>query len=198
MRRIQGQEEGFRNLADQILSWIVWAVRPLTVLELQHALSIEPGDEEMDEDNFLDANDLTSVCAGLVVIDQDSQIVRLVHYTTQEYFERRRDDLFGSIENKLAAICITYLCLDVFDVPCSHFESLHNRVNEYPFLEYAALYWGYHVRATSEQAQRRYMMNFLTEHNKLVSAIQVEHYLQGDLVWVMLSLQLNIARIIGN
>ena len=194
MRRIQGQEKGFRDLADQIFSWIVWAVQPLTVPELQHALSIEPGDEELDEDNFLDANDLTSVCAGLVVVDQDSQVVRLVHYTTQEYFERRRDELFGDIQNKIAAICITYLCLDVFDDPCSHFESLENRITEYPFLAYAAPYWGYHVRATSELLQRNYMMRFLTEHNKLVSAIQVEHYLQGNIVWVISSPQRNIPK----
>ena len=187
MKRIHGQEEGFRDLAEQVLSWIVWAVRPLTVPELQHALSIEPGDEDLDEDNFLDANDLTSVCAGLVIIDQERQLIRLVHYTTQEYFERRRDELFGDIQNKIAAICITYLCLNVFESPCSDFGSLQNRVTEYPFLEYAAPYWGHHVRATSELTQREYMMRLLMKHNKLVSAIQVEHLIEGHLVWVILS-----------
>lgn len=186
MRRIQGQEEGFRNLAEQILSWIIWAVRPLTVPELQHALSIEPGDDELDDDNFLDANDLTSVCAGLVIIDQERQLIRLVHYTTQEYFERRRDELFGDIQNKIAATCITYLCLDVFEDPCSDFEVLQNRVAEYPLLAYAAPHWGHYVRATSELIQRDYIMRLLTEHSRLASAIQIEHFLEGNLVWVML------------
>lgn len=186
MRRIQGQTEGFHNLAEHILSWIIWAVRPLTVPELQHALSIEPGDDELDEDNFLDANDLTSVCAGLVIIEQERQLIRLVHYTTQEYFERRRDELFGDIQNKIAATCITYLCLDVFEDPCSDIELLQNRVTEYPLLAYAAPYWGHHVRATSELIQRDYIMNLLTQHRRLASAIQIEHFLEGDLVWVIL------------
>lgn len=188
MRRIQSQEEGFRNLAEQILSWIVWAVRPLTVPELQHALSIEPGDDELDEDNFLDANDLTSVCAGLVIIDQERQLIRLVHYTTQEYFERRRDELFGGIQNKIAATCITYLCLEIFNDPCPDLEVLLNRVTEYPLLAYAAPYWGHHVRATSELIQRDYIMRLLTEHSRLISAIQIKHYLEGNPVWVILCL----------
>ena len=31
---------------------------------------------------------LVSVCAGLVTIDRESNIIRLVHYTTEEFFER--------------------------------------------------------------------------------------------------------------
>ena len=182
MRRIYGQEQGFRDLAEQILSWIVYAVRPLTVPELQHALSIEPGDEELDEDNFLDVNDLTSVCAGLIIIDREGQVIRLVHYTTQEYFERCRDELFGGVQNRMAAICITYLCFGVFESSCSSLEALETRVTEYPFLMYAVPYWGFHVRATSELIQQEYIMELLLKHDKLVSAIQIEHFIQGDLV----------------
>ena len=179
MRRIYGQEKGFRDLAEQILSWITWAVRPLTVPELQHALSIEPGDEELDEDNCLDTNDLTSVCAGLVIVDQERQRLRLVHYTTQEYFERRRDELFGDIQNKIASICITYLCLDALEGPYSDLDVLQGCVTEYPFLAYAAPYWGHHVRATSELIHRDYIMRLLSKHSKLISAIQVKHFLRG-------------------
>ena len=184
MRRIQGQEYWFRDLAEQILSWIVWALLPLTVPELQLALSIEPGDEQLDEDNFLDANDLTSVCAGLVIIDQERQLIRLVHYTTQEYFERRRDGLFGDIQTKITAVCTTYLCLDVFEVPCSDFKTIQDRVTDYPFLTYATLFWGYHVQATSKFIQRDYIMRLLERNCTLISVIQVEHCVEGRLVWV--------------
>ena len=182
MKRIHGQEQSFRDLAEQILSWIVWAVRPLTIMELQHALSIEPGDEEIDEDNFLDTNGLTSVCAGLVIVDQERQLLRLVHYTTQEYFERSRDELFGDIQNKIASVCITYLCLDALEGPYFDLDALQDCVREYPFLAYAAPHWGHHVRATSELIQRDYIMRLLSKYNKLVSAIQVEHFLEGNLV----------------
>jgi hypothetical protein len=34
---------------------------------------------------------MVSVCAGLVTIDEESNIIRLVHHTTQEYFERSQN-----------------------------------------------------------------------------------------------------------
>ena len=40
MKRIEGQEEGSRELAKQVLSWITCAKRPLSTSELQHALAV--------------------------------------------------------------------------------------------------------------------------------------------------------------
>src|SRR5271154_2700548 len=90
IERIKGQLPGNRERAKSVLSWIIYALRPLTTGELCHALAVEPGDEELDEDNIPDIEDVVSVCAGLVTVDEESNIVRLVHYTTQEYFERVR------------------------------------------------------------------------------------------------------------
>jgi hypothetical protein len=85
MKRIEGQLEEEEQLAKQVLSWISCAQRPPTVKELQHALSVEVGEPTLDEENLLLA-DMVSVCAGLVTIDEASNIIRLVHYTAQEYF----------------------------------------------------------------------------------------------------------------
>ena len=81
---------GFRLLGRNILSWIICAKRPLTTYELQYALAVKAGDSKLDKDNLREIEDMVSVCAGLVTIDKDSNIVRLVHYTTQEYFERTK------------------------------------------------------------------------------------------------------------
>jgi hypothetical protein len=40
MERIEGQLPDQEELAKQVLSWITYAIRPLTVLELQHALAV--------------------------------------------------------------------------------------------------------------------------------------------------------------
>jgi len=61
---------------------------PITTLELRHALAVEVGEPKLDEDNLTSTDLVVSVCAGLVTIDEKSDIIRLVHYTTQEYFER--------------------------------------------------------------------------------------------------------------
>lgn len=70
------------------------AKSPLTTPELQHALAVEAGDVELGEDNIQEIEEVVSVCAGLVTVDEQSDIIRLVHYTTQEYFERTQTRWF--------------------------------------------------------------------------------------------------------
>ncbi|KAJ6594778.1 hypothetical protein B0H19DRAFT_975013, partial [Mycena capillaripes] len=85
MRRIKEQNEESKNTAYSTLTWVANAKRPLTVLELRTALAIEPDTKALDEDNVLDIDIILSVCAGLIVVDEQVSVVRLVHYTTQEY-----------------------------------------------------------------------------------------------------------------
>jgi hypothetical protein len=63
------------------------AKRLLTTRELCDALAIESGDTALNNDNIFDVEDILAVCAGLITVDQESSVIRLVHYTTQEYFE---------------------------------------------------------------------------------------------------------------
>jgi hypothetical protein len=71
MGRIEGQLQDQEELAKQVLSWITCAKRPLTILELQHALAIEIGDSKLDEENLPQIEDMVSVCAGLVLRTRD-------------------------------------------------------------------------------------------------------------------------------
>jgi hypothetical protein len=114
MDRIEGQLEDQEELAKQVLSWITCGKRPLTTLELQYALAIEVGDSELDKDNLPQVEDILSVCAGLVTVDEESSIIRLVHYTTQEYFDRTRTKWFPNAEANITTICVTYLSFDEF------------------------------------------------------------------------------------
>jgi hypothetical protein len=88
MDRIEGQFKDQEQLAKQVLSLITCVKRPLTGLELQHALAVEVGTPNLDEENLPDIGDIVSTCAGLVTVDEESNIIRIVHYTTQEYFKR--------------------------------------------------------------------------------------------------------------
>lgn len=92
--RIEGQVVNQTELAKQVLSWITCAKRPMTTSELQHALAVEANRQELDEDNLVQIEDIVSVCAGLVTVDKKIGIIRLVHYTTQEYFERTQKHWF--------------------------------------------------------------------------------------------------------
>src|SRR6266516_7172776 len=68
MKRIYSQDAEDVELAKQVLSWISYAKRPLTVSELQHALTIVPGARDLDDDALTDKELLLSVCAGIVTI----------------------------------------------------------------------------------------------------------------------------------
>ncbi|KAK4695531.1 hypothetical protein P7C71_g2236, partial [Lecanoromycetidae sp. Uapishka_2] len=91
MRRINQQDEDDAQLANR------------------HALATEPNAVALDEEALPDEDLLTSLCAGLVVIETESQVIRFVHYTTQEYFERIRTDRFPTAAVDIALTCLTYL-----------------------------------------------------------------------------------------
>ncbi|KAF2497866.1 ankyrin repeat protein, partial [Lophium mytilinum] len=139
--RIERQQSGDRESARAVLSWIIYAERQLTARELCHALAVEPGDKELDPDNIPDIEDLVSVCAGLVTFDYDSDNVRLVHYTTQEYFERIRQRWIPKAQEDITSICLTYLCFDTFKSgDCAGYIDFRTRLRINPLLHYAARY----------------------------------------------------------
>ena len=53
LERIEVQEEKQKILAKRVLSWITNACRPLTLRELQHALSIGPNMTRMDHQDLI-------------------------------------------------------------------------------------------------------------------------------------------------
>ena len=149
LQRIEHQKLQHRDLARKVLSWVIYAKRNLTPLELQHAVAIEIGMPEFDQENIADIGLSVSVCGGLVIIDQESHVIRLVHYTAQEYLERTWDDRFPESEFAVAKACISYLSLKAFNSgACPSQVMFHQRLNSYPLYQYAAHHWGHHVKGT--------------------------------------------------
>ncbi|OQE42234.1 hypothetical protein PENCOP_c004G00355 [Penicillium coprophilum] len=147
MKRIQGQIADQTEMAMQVLAWITCAKRPLTTVELQTALAVEINESDFDEDNLPDLIDMVSVCAGLVTIDEQSDVVRLVHYTTQEFFQRNQSSWFPKANYDISSICVAYLSCDTFKTGhCQTVEDFELRQDRYPFGPYAAAFWGSHIR----------------------------------------------------
>lgn len=78
-------------------------------MELRHALAVTLGEGSFDESSMPDEEDLPSVCAGLIYVEEGSQIVRLAHYTAQDYLETIRDTKFTNARRLVAGSCLTYL-----------------------------------------------------------------------------------------
>ena len=114
MERINGQQAGFRLLAKDVLSWITCAKRLLTTTELQYALGVEISELGLDEDNLPETEDIVLVYTRLVTIDEQSRIIRLVYYTTQEYFERTQSKQFSNAQINITIIYVTYLSFNEF------------------------------------------------------------------------------------
>ena len=173
MERIQGQIADSQELAKQVLSWITCAKRPLTTIELQHALAVEIGEKELDEDNLPEIEDMVSVCAGLVTFDEESNIIRLVHYTTQEYFERTWASWFPDAQGDIARTCLTYLSFRTFGTGlCILNDEFNTRLMVNPLYGYAARNWGHHARAASTEVEDL-ILHFLGREAEMSASIQV-------------------------
>lgn len=145
IQRIKGQLSGDYERAKKVLSWITYAKRPLTTDELRSALAVEPGEAELDPENIPDIEDLLLVCAGLVV-DQESNVIRLVYYTTQEYFARIKDTQDPGTQLHITLTCLTYLLFSICKIgSCASDKEFEARLWESRFLDYAAKHWGEHA-----------------------------------------------------
>ncbi|EXK79028.1 hypothetical protein FOQG_16321 [Fusarium oxysporum f. sp. raphani 54005] len=150
MERIKNQVPNETALAMQVLSWITCAERPLSTAELQHALGVEIGEKQLDEDNITPIDQMVSVCAGLVTVDGHSDIIRLMHYTTHAYLNKSQEKWFPAADVDIAEICIAYISFKEFDSGiCSTDEEFEARLSSSELYVYAARNWGHHVRKVS-------------------------------------------------
>ncbi|KAK2792389.1 hypothetical protein FQN52_003324 [Onygenales sp. PD_12] len=172
MGRIKEQKEGFRHIAERVLSWIVCARRPITTLELQEALAVEIDDLTLDDDNFEDIDEVISTCAGLVAVEKGTNVIRYAHYTIEQYFKRTQQRWFPNAHAEIAATCITYLSFDQFSTGyCRDDEQFEARLNSNALYDYAARFWGHHAREVPELAEKL-AQNFLKSGDKVTSACQ--------------------------
>ncbi|KAL6909249.1 putative ankyrin repeat protein [Trichoderma evansii] len=157
LTRIQNQDDDDVRMAKQILTWLYYAARPLTLQELRHSLAVA----------------IASVCAGIVTYHAESNTVSFIHYTTKEYFRRRMD------RQEIAETCLMYLSFELFSfeqflaVKAEHrfgftfheftkYECPDLNIDIYcPLFRYAARYWGDHVNSMLGKVTKDLLMSFL-------------------------------------
>ncbi|KAI5782081.1 hypothetical protein DFH27DRAFT_579715 [Peziza echinospora] len=188
LERISSQGPRRLGLAKTILMWITYAVRPLSMKELQHALAVKEGDGSLDEGAVIWEDELLSICGGLVVIDHEAGTVRLIHTTTQEYLVRRGPELFMSPHERITLACFHYLSFNVFGSGFRPYPEVESQLRALPFAAYAAHNWGDHARSAlsdlgSDPARvkvfNEMIMMFLMQRDRVVSSLQVERLSWG-------------------
>ncbi|KAF2467026.1 uncharacterized protein BDR25DRAFT_235946, partial [Lindgomyces ingoldianus] len=179
MARFTDRESHRRELTLQALSWIVYAKRSLTTTELQHALAIERNSSALDPEN-ISREDIVSLCAGLVTLDEKSSTVKIMHKTAKEYFERNPNRLSPNVESTIAQSCITYLSYEAFKTGfCPTEEEFAIRLLANPFYTYAASFWGQHAILAS--LANKDTLEFLKDAKKVEASAQALHVYKDSL-----------------
>jgi len=163
--RIRGQSKGKSALGMTALMWISCSERPMHIWELCDALAVEIGSRDMDYDNIPSEKTLLASCLGLVTVDESS-IVRLVHFTLQEYFNQHSEH-FESPHSAMAEVCLTYLNFDSVDkisytLDCAPAETR--------FLQYASSYWGLYAKNRLTEGVKLLALQLLGKFGGHISA----------------------------
>jgi FOG: Ankyrin repeat len=171
MERINGQPADYKELANHVLSWIICAKRPLKTIEVQYAWAVKDSEDGIDEAAIPEAENMVSVCCGLVVIDKESEIIRLVHYTLQEYFQHTLTRWFTDPHHDIANTCVSYLLFkDFSDGPVRTIKEARERL-EKPLFSYSVDYWGHHASVCSACIPR--LLNLLTNPGWVSMVVQL-------------------------
>ncbi|KAH0608757.1 uncharacterized protein H6S33_001891 [Morchella sextelata] len=146
MKRINNKKgsKRTRDMANKVLAWMLYALRPLSTAELIEAIS---------EPYSLSKNDLTEstildICCNLVVFDEGFEVLRFAHFSVQEF-------LLSEIGSKkshtmMADVCLTSLMHET--EPGTPGPALQG---------YSTSNWAAHVR--SSDSERDVLKDFWTK-----------------------------------
>jgi len=173
------------DLGRRVLSWVACTKRPLSLSELQDALAMDlDKPDSFSQSAKYDRATIIRATAGLVTIDNPSELVRLNHQSAQQYFDENRDRWFQNVDAEITRTALHYLSLAQLSVPCQgewEDKEFEERKRNYPFLVYAYQYWGDHAReAGSDSATRAAVTRFLSDSDAVASSTQAGWYLKSD------------------
>ncbi|KAG2011164.1 ankyrin repeat domain-containing protein 50, variant 2 [Coprinopsis cinerea AmutBmut pab1-1] len=145
MKRINEQEQPTADLANHVLLWLVFGQGALTFPDLQHALRLTLP----DHDGEVHKHDLLSVCCGLVTVEENTNLVRLVHYTAHEslppvlkrYLQEPHGLLFKATTRRLIECGVV-----ANQKGFSRWYYVQEGLAREPLLKYSYDHWAYHAR----------------------------------------------------
>lgn len=155
-----------RHQSRRLMHWICFAIRPLTLDELRHALvvdaigshrslqQLQDAEEYIEDNDTMERRviDLSCGLAGVQVIKR-KRTVHFIHQSVKDFFVqdgiRILDDSVttadlatGEVHHGLFRLCIRYIAIeDIDQVQCTS-----ELASKFPFLQYAIRYWAVHAK----------------------------------------------------
>ena len=179
--RIQGLPDSRRRVAFNTLMWISHVRRPLKVDELQHALAVRFADNNINEDNLLSIRTVLDSCCGLVEVDKDSNIIRLVHHSLVEYLQSRDHALFEDADVSIVRTALKYMSFEALkSMHSMNRSAFETALRQHPFLEYACMHWGHHARYLDVLAYQELALPLLRDGQALLTIARVRDAYSPD------------------
>lgn len=169
LNRIQNQEPYMTALAKRTLTWLFYSQRPLETAELLEIHRYSPqGAAKIDVPLIVEA------CMTLV---RARETVAFTHISVKEFLEKQMRTAIDD-EITIAVHCLQYLIDSKIDEATTH-DSLNDQLRKNPFLDYAATYWGCHLRnvvpkdGEEHESLRRLCSRLLNDKPRVASLCHV-------------------------
>jgi hypothetical protein len=136
------------KIATRVLKWLTFAKENLAAGALLHAISVEDNSTTVIQESDLpDTQTVISVCVGLVVLDEQSDEIRLVHVTTRQFFQGYFRDVRKEDGNaEIANVCLRYISFSAFSGGFENQSSLEDHLQKYKLSSYASRNCFRHIR----------------------------------------------------
>ena len=98
---------------------IIAALQPLTLTQLEHAISVEPGNTQYNPAKVLNSIDkVIRSCAGMIFVDEEEETARFVHHSAHQFlispvYDKQIDQ--HKAQTTVAEIVLTYLNYTLFE-----------------------------------------------------------------------------------
>ena len=134
MSRLETSKNFEPRLCCDIIKLVTAARRPLSLDELNEALSVEPGTPEWDKNRLFHdmRRTILASCGSLVTVDEEHLTVQYAHHSVRQHFltqdyTRAQDIYHTSAEeanDRLGQVCVTYLSFSDFEMQLAQSRQL--------------------------------------------------------------------------
>ncbi|KAH6911291.1 hypothetical protein BKA70DRAFT_1560386 [Coprinopsis sp. MPI-PUGE-AT-0042] len=148
--RILDQTPGRTRLAQHVLAWVLCATRSLKIEELRRVVATCPSTHKFDPNRLVDEGTLIGLCRGLVSVEEETKLVRFVHYTAKDAVKRLIFEAIPQPHSILAMTCMALLQERGFQ--SATLDSDHGLMMALladPLLAYAYGSWSHHAHEES-------------------------------------------------
>ncbi|KAH6907854.1 ankyrin repeat-containing domain protein [Coprinopsis sp. MPI-PUGE-AT-0042] len=146
-KRIKEQPPDMFIVARSALIWVLCAMRSLKIEELRHAVATCPDTHKFDCRRLVDKATLMGLCRGLVSIEEETNIVRFVHYTAKDIVQGLVSESFPYLDSLPASVCMAILAEPRFQQPAlDDTGALMDALETETLLAYAYEHWSIHAR----------------------------------------------------